>query len=156
MATDSQADQRFKRPESVLVVVYTRSSDVLLIERVRPAGAWQSVTGSLRWGESADTAAVRELAEETGLENLSLVDCRRRNTFEILPAWGGGKFAPGVTHNEESVFRVMLAEPCEVKLNPQEHTQAIWLPREQAARKVFSWTNRDAILDFVPCSLLLR
>ena len=150
MSKASLSDQRFKRPESVLVIVYTRASEVLLIERVRPAGAWQSVTGSLRWGEVAYDAALREPAEETGLTNVPLVDCQRRNTFEILPAWGGGKFAPGVTHNEESVFRLMLAAPCEVTLHPEEHTQAIWLPREQAAAKVFSWSNRDAILDFVP------
>lgn len=150
MTTDLLSDRQYKRPESVLVVVYTRASDVLLIERVRPAGAWQSVTGSLRWGESPYTAAVRELAEETGLRDLSLVDCHRRNTFEILPAWGSGRFAPGVTHNEESVFRVMLEEPRAIRLDPQEHTSAIWLPREQAAARVFSWTNRDAILDFVP------
>ncbi len=150
MTTDSPSDRQYRRPESVLVIVYTRASDVLLIERVRPAGAWQSVTGSLRWDETAYDAAVRELAEETGLRGLSLVDCQRRNTFEILAAWGSRRFAPGVTHNEESVFRVMLEEPCEVTLDPQEHTNAIWLPREQAAAKVFSWTNRDAILDFVP------
>ena len=150
MTTESPENLRYKRPESVLVVVYTRASDVLLIERVRPVGAWQSVTGSLRWGESAYEAAIRELAEETGLRDLSIVDCHRRNTFEILPAWGSGRFAPGVTHNEESVFRVMLAEPCPITLDPHEHTRAVWLPRERAAGKVFSWTNRDAILDFVP------
>ncbi|MDH3713249.1 MAG: dihydroneopterin triphosphate diphosphatase [Gammaproteobacteria bacterium] len=146
----SQSQSRFKRPESVLVVVYTRRSEVLLLERVRPPGAWQSVTGSLKWGEPASAAAVRELAEETGLRNLPVVDCECRNTFEILPPWGGGKFAPGVTCNEESVFSVMLPEICNVALHPQEHTRAIWLPREAAAQKVFSWTNRDAILEFVP------
>jgi dATP pyrophosphohydrolase len=146
----SQSQSRFKRPESVLVVVYTRNSEVLLLERVRPPGTWQSVTGSRKWGESASAAAGRELAEETGLRNLPVVDCERRNTFEILPAWGSSKFAPGVTHNEESVFRVIVPEVCDVALHPQEHTRAIWLPREAAAQKVFSWTNRDAILEFVP------
>jgi len=150
MASESQAHTRFRRPESVLVVVYTPTSDVLLLERVRPAGAWQSVTGSLKWGESASTAAARELAEETGLENLPVVDCHRSNSFAILPAWGGRTFAPGVTHNEESVFRVMVQEAGAIRLNPQEHTRAMWVPREQAAEKVFSWTNRDAILEFVP------
>ena len=150
MASHAQADTRFKRPESVLVVVYTRSSDVLLLERIRPPGTWQSVTGSLKWGETAGAAAARELTEETGLTDLALVDCGRRSTFEILPQWGDGRFAPGVTHNNESVFCVMVPAPCAIVLHPQEHTRSIWLPREQAARKVFSWTNRDAILDFVP------
>ena len=43
----SVRDKRFKRPESILVVIYTRHGDVLLMERTRPAGFWQSVTGSL-------------------------------------------------------------------------------------------------------------
>ena len=48
-------DRRFKRPESVLVVIYTRSRECLLLERTQPSGFWQSVTGSLRWGETART-----------------------------------------------------------------------------------------------------
>ncbi len=55
----------WKRPESVLVVVHT-ADQVLLLERVRPAGFWQSVTGSLEAGETASQAAIRELGEETG------------------------------------------------------------------------------------------
>ena len=36
----------FKLPESVLVVVHTRALEVLLLERARQPGFWQSVTGS--------------------------------------------------------------------------------------------------------------
>jgi dATP pyrophosphohydrolase len=36
----------FKLPESVLVVVYTAALDVLLLERAKNPGFWQSVTGS--------------------------------------------------------------------------------------------------------------
>ena len=49
------------------MLVYTRAGEVLLMERSRPHGFWRSVTGSLQWGESAQAAAARELAEETGL-----------------------------------------------------------------------------------------
>ncbi|HUH00249.1 MAG TPA: NUDIX domain-containing protein, partial [Gammaproteobacteria bacterium] len=56
-----------KRPISVLVVVHTRSGEVLLLERIQPPGWWQSVTGSLEAGETPWDAAVRELHEETGM-----------------------------------------------------------------------------------------
>jgi len=36
----------YKIPESVLVVVYTPQLEVLLLERAKQAGMWQSVTGS--------------------------------------------------------------------------------------------------------------
>ena len=50
------------------MVVHTRDGDVLLLERCKPAGYWQSVTGGLKRGESAAEAAVREVREETGLD----------------------------------------------------------------------------------------
>ena len=66
-------EQSHKRPESVLVLVCTRAGEILLLERSRPRGFWQSVTGSLEWGETAADAAARELFEETGMETVSLL-----------------------------------------------------------------------------------
>ena len=39
-----------------------------------------------------------------------------------------------------------LAAPPPVRMSPQEHTAFAWLPWREAARKCFSWSNRDAIL----------
>ena len=62
------ADTKFKRPESVLVVVYTRTGKVLLLRRADHPEFWQSVTGSMEWGdEQPAETAVRELREETGI-----------------------------------------------------------------------------------------
>lgn len=58
---------RYKIPVSVLVIVHTPDLHVLLIERVRPPGQWQSVTGSLEPDETPLAAAVREVEEETGV-----------------------------------------------------------------------------------------
>ena len=66
---DPQAE--FKRPESVLVVIYTQAGDALLLQRVRPAWPefWQSVTGRWHWAEQVPRdAARRELHEETGIQ----------------------------------------------------------------------------------------
>ena len=43
--------QDLKRPESVLVVVYTAASEILLLNRVG-VSFWQSVTGSMEWHET--------------------------------------------------------------------------------------------------------
>lgn len=141
----------FKRPESVLVVIYTEAAEVLLLRRRHPPDFWQSVTGSLEWRESEPIqTARRELREETGLgEGLEIVNCGVTNRFPILPKWRRF-YAPGDRENTEHVFRVELPYPMPVTLNPEEHTALVWLPRREAAAKATSYTNRDAILRFVP------
>lgn len=142
---------RLKRPESVLVVVYTIAGEVLLLRRVRPPDFWQSVTGSLRWDEADPlVTARRELAEETGLRGeLSIVDCDWSQRFPIKPEWRA-RYGPGVTENLEHVFRLELPESRPIVLSPHEHSDYLWLPRDQAAERTASWTNRDAILRCVP------
>jgi dATP pyrophosphohydrolase len=137
----------FKRPESVLVVIHTPKIEVLLLERVSPPGFWQSVTGSLEAGETPHQAALREVEEETGIQAAenSLRDWQQTNRFEIRPEWRA-RYAPDVTHNIEHVFSLCLPERCVVTLAPAEHVRYEWLDRASAAARVFSWTNREAIL----------
>jgi dATP pyrophosphohydrolase len=138
------AERDFKRPESVLVVVYTRSRECLLLERARPRGFWQSVTGSLAWGESAAACAAREVREETGLDPDGLHDARVEREFPILPEWRA-RYAPDVETNLEHLFYLELPVARPVRLSADEHVAYEWLPIEAAARKVSSWTNREAL-----------
>ena len=138
----------FKRPKSILVIVYTQDAQVLMLERVQPRGFWQSVTGSLQEGELAIDAARRELEEETGLSG-ELIVTGLENTFPIVDEWRD-RYAPDVFENHETVFALQLESIREVHLNPSEHISQSWLPRLQAAKKASSWTNRDAILALVP------
>lgn len=144
----SNAPDYYKRPESVLVIIHTPAREILLLERITPPGFWQSVTGSLEVDEKPRQAALREVAEETGIHAAddSLYDWQRTNCFEILPEWHG-RFAPDVTHNTEHVFSLCLPGRCTVTLSPNEHISYTWLESKAAAARVFSWTNRDAILD---------
>ena len=134
----------FRRPESVLVVVHTPGLDCLLLERVDPRGFWQSVTGTLRWAETPAECAARELAEETGLAPLGLVDAHVQRRFPILPAWRS-RYAPGVDSNVEHQWYVEVPEVRAVQLEPTEHAAYLWLPVDAAIEKVASWTNREAL-----------
>jgi dihydroneopterin triphosphate diphosphatase len=134
----------FKLPESVLVVVHTPRLDVLLLERAG-GGLWQSVTGSYEPDDpDLEATARRELREETGLSAGTLTDWRLTNRYEIWPQWRA-RYAPDVTHNTEHVFGFTVPELTVATLDPAEHVAQLWLPWQEAMKKVFSLTNRDAI-----------
>jgi len=137
----------FKRPESVLVLVYTVDTQVLLLQRCDDERFWQSVTGSLEASETPAEAAQRELFEETGLSEL-VVDHKQSTTFEIKGPWRA-RYAPDVTHNKEHRFSVQL--PCvqAITLHPEEHRHFLWLPAADAISKASSLTNRSAIEEVV-------
>lgn len=147
----------FKIPQSVLVVIYTPTWEVLLIRRTEtdpeaPA-FWQSVTGSKDaldepWVETA----AREVLEETGLNCTPgsalaphLHDWGLENVYTIYPRWLH-RYAPGVTHNTERVFGLQVPVGAAVQLNPREHTAYQWLPYAEAADACFSPSNAEAIL----------
>ena len=142
-----------KIPQSVLVVIHSPDMDVLLIERAKQPGFWQSVTGS-KDHELEDWAAtaVREVAEETGIcigsdhvPSAALKDWSLENVYEIYPVWRH-RYAPGVTHNTERVFSLQVPRSTPITLAPREHTQHVWLPWREAADRCFSPSNAEAIL----------
>ena len=136
----------YKIPVSVLVVVHTPALEVLLLERTEPPGFWQSVTGSQEEGETLLATAVREMKEETGLDIApeALANWDKQNEFEIFRRWRN-RYAPGVTHNTEHVFSLQVPGPVPVTLDPGEHTRYEWLPWREAAERVFSWSNAEAL-----------
>jgi dATP pyrophosphohydrolase len=137
---------KLKIPVSVLVVIHTPELEVLLLERADHPGYWQSVTGSQDEGETLEQTAVREVAEETGLDarRYVLTDWRLRNEYEIFPEWRW-RYAPGVTHNTEHAFGLMLPVRSDIRVAPREHLSFLWLPWQEAAQRCFSWSNAAAI-----------
>lgn len=136
----------FKTPVSALVLIHTEDLQVLIMERADKVGFWQSVTGSLEAGETPRQAAIREVLEETGLhaEHFELQDWQVTNTYEIYPHWRY-RYAPNVTTNVEHQFALVLPSALPVKLAPDEHLEYAWVDWREAAQRVFSWTNVDAI-----------
>jgi pimeloyl-ACP methyl ester carboxylesterase len=136
----------YKRPESVLVVVHARGQ-ALLLKRADLPEFWQSVTGAMRWDETDPrVTAVRELEEETGMRVTlgALRDLGLTARFPILPQFRH-RYAPGVVENVEHAFALELQSEVVPRLSSVEHTAFGWYPMAQAASRVASWTNRDAL-----------
>jgi dihydroneopterin triphosphate diphosphatase len=147
----------YKQPVSVLVVIYTAPSTgsgqaqdmkVLLLERADHPGYWQSVTGSREAGETLTETVIREVREETGLDvrQYPLSDWQSQNVYKIYPHWRY-RYPPGISHNTEHVFGLELPGVVPVQLAPLEHLNYQWLAWQAAAEKVFSPSNRAAILE---------
>lgn len=142
-----------KIPISVLVLIHNRNREVLLLERADRPGFWQSVTGSLDFiDEPFESAAIREVAEETGIDVQALALGSLQNLhhavqYEIYPGWRH-RYPPGVERNTEHWFALEVPANTAIQLAPREHLQYVWLPYQEAAQQCFSHTNRDAILQF--------
>jgi len=127
------------------------------MRRTTPADFWQSVTGSLEIDELPDTAALRELFEETGIRAVTgkseqgavtLVDHQCSSLFEINGVWRE-RYHPDQTHNREHLFSVQLDSPVSIQLNVKEHSESVWLPAVEAIERATSPTNKRAIEDIV-------
>ena len=141
----------YKQPVSVLVVIYAKDTGrVLMLQRRDDPDFWQSVTGSLEEGETASQAAMREVKEEVAIdvarEQLTLIDCQRTVEFEIFSQLRH-RYAPGIVRNTESWF--CLALPTEREIVFTEHLTYRWVNAHEAAQLTKSWSNRQAIEEFV-------
>lgn len=101
----------------------------------RSAGTWETVHGHIQEGEGPVEAAVRELAEETGLRpdrlyNVSRVESfylHRQDVLALIP-----------------VFCALVPAGAGARLSP-EHDALEWLPAERAAVR-FAWPREGRAL----------
>lgn len=139
----------YKLPRSIQVVIFTGAGEArrsLMLRRVPEHGAfWQSITGSLEDNETHAQAAIRELAEETGLTRVEddLVELGVVNTFEIAPLWRD-RYAPGVTHNEEVCFALKVVE-FEPTLDSREHDSFSWVQFDDAIKLSYWESTKRAL-----------
>jgi len=116
--------------------------EFLLLKRtdgVRLGGTWQAVHGRIEPGETAVTAALRELREETGLRPIRFWQLEFVNTFYLL--------------TDDAVllcpcFAAQIAPDAEVVLC-HEHTDYRWEPSERALRSYMWPGQRHAVREII-------
>jgi len=129
----------FKREEGTpKYLLLKRSND----DRIYP-GIWQMVTGTVKQGEAAVRAAVRELAEESGL---------RPERLWVAPHVSAFYVAADDTLQMSPLFAVEVTSSDPVRLST-EHQAFGWYPYEEA-RKMLVWPGQRRGLEIVQQYLL--
>lgn len=111
--------------------------DTLLLLRY-PQGHWDFVKGHVEHGDdSFQTTALRELAEETGIEKVDLVDgFSMRTEYQFTHK--------GVVIEKEVHWFLGLTEEMSVSLS-HEHTGYLWLPWDDAEQQL-TFENSQNVL----------
>lgn len=125
-----------------IVPVYKKGKGEFLFCIVQEAdGHWGFPKGHREEGESDEDAAVRELREETGVEN---VDLQRGQTFSEHYAFvrDGGRVEKTVT------YMIGFVDSMEEKTDEafaQEITEVQWLPYERAKETLTYKEGKDIL-----------
>ncbi|MCD6429664.1 MAG: NUDIX hydrolase [Deltaproteobacteria bacterium] len=96
---------RYRNPVPTVDILISYEGGIVLIERLNPPPGWALPGGFVDYGESLETAAVREAREETGLE-VELIsqfhtysdpqrDPRQHTISTVFTAVGKGKLQAG-------------------------------------------------------------
>ena len=119
-----------------------------------PSGHWEFAKGHIEQGEKPEEAARREIEEETGIKNITLIDGFKeyskyffKKSYDLVGE--AKKTAPWVF--KVVVFYLAQTFQEEVKIS-EEHKGFIWLPYEEAIKKL-TFKNAKELLkkanDFV-------
>lgn len=123
--------------EPVQVLVYpfriiNNQLQYLLLKRIKSRGDfWQGVTGAINKGEALQTAALRELYEETSLNCASLIDIGCKYFIQLDDEWKY-LYADDVQSIEENIFAAYLENEEDPVIDPREHNDWKWCTFDEA------------------------
>ncbi len=127
----------------VEVIVFRLDPAVEILLLHRPAsrgGIWQPVTGKVEKGETVLEGALRELKEETGIDE--------EHIMRIIDNVYSFDFTDGNVENKEEVFGVEVDADTVVDISKNiyvEHDRFEWMAPEKAESAMFWSTNVSAL-----------
>lgn len=124
-------DKKTRTEVSAGGIVFQRSGKGILIAFILdPYNKWTFAKGHVEPGEKSETAAVREVEEETGLKNLEVVEYLGKIDF-----WFKDKYDNAGTTVHKFVYYYLLEAPRDTKhyLQKEEKIKDLkWVPLEKA------------------------
>lgn len=111
---------------NVAAILRNAEGQILICERMNPAGAWQFPQGGVRRGESDEQALARELREEIGLLPESYIILESRGPYRYLFE----KRRRGYCGQEQRYFLLELTgspELIDVSTEEREFRAARWI-----------------------------
>lgn len=118
-------------------VVYTVEDGKILYLLLHGRFGWDFPHGIVRLYETEETAALREIAEETGLSVKLIPSFREEIHYKYSRR--------GRTYYKEIVYFLARSDKKEVKLS-KEHDGYTWAPRENALRLISRDEARSVLL----------
>ena len=140
---------RYRRDRSAGVVVFHRGDDgcrfLLLLSRLTKRPLWEFPKGGVDDGETVTEAALRELREETGLQQDQIrliADFEHREEYRFTSGSGDGR----TLVRKEVTYFLAEALSTDVQLSAHEASQFAWLPFADALRKLKYKARREMLL----------
>ena len=132
---------RARREVSSGGVVFRRTAGGVEVALIKAGGRWSFPKGNIEKGETPEAAALREIAEETGLPLQRLRIVSRLPDIEYAFRWGTALVFKTV-HN----FLIQLSGDAPFKPQLSESEEVAWYPAA-AARRVIRFKNAKQTLD---------
>jgi 8-oxo-dGTP pyrophosphatase MutT (NUDIX family) len=140
--------ETYRQAASILVLLPAPNGSgplrFLLIHKPRRRDAWQLPQGGIEAGETAGEAAIRELSEEAGIHDVTLLGQSKEVYQYDFPA-SFRRFRPDDVRGQRIEFFVAKAAHDRVQVDGKEIDQAIWINASELPRYI----KRRAYLQLV-------
>jgi bis(5'-nucleosidyl)-tetraphosphatase len=149
---------RYRRDKSAGVIVFHRGESgcrfLLLLSRLTKRPLWEFPKGGVDEGETLQQAALRELQEETGMAGADIrliPGFEHREEYRFTSGKGDGR----TLVRKEVTYFLAEAERTDVRLSAHEASQFVWLPLDDALRKLKYKARREMLreaAEFTGCA----